>query len=117
MRFRGPRYVPLVSGFVSCAAAIFLAVLWQPPTSSGFYWLRNGIGAALARYGTWQFKVAIFATDDQVSRAVAGDIDVWKEIAVAAPSILRIKDVILMLAMLVLLALLTVVISSTIHVL
>jgi hypothetical protein len=106
MRFRAPRYVPLVSGLVSCAAAIFLAVLWQPPTSSGFYWVRNGIGAALAWYGTWEFKVAIFATDDQISRGVAGDVDVWKETAVAAPSILRIKDVILILAMLVILTLL-----------
>ena len=117
MRHRAPRYVPLVSGLVSCAAAISLVLFWQPPDSSGFYWIRNLIGTALAWYGIWQFKVAMFATDDQIWRAAAGDVDVWKERAVAAPSVFSIRDVLFTFAMFVLLMLATVAISSTIHLL
>lgn len=59
----------------------------------------------LAWFGIWQLKVAISATGEQIWRAVDGDVEVWKETGVAAPSTLRIKDVLFVFAALVMLLL------------
>lgn len=103
--------MPLVSGLVGLAGVICVVVFWPSSSGGGFYWIRSAIGGALAWFGIWQLKVAIFGTEKQIWRAAAGDVKVWKETAVAAPSIFRIKDVIFVLAVLVLLLLVIIVVS------
>jgi hypothetical protein len=89
---RAPRYVPLVSGVVALAAATTLLALWTAP--SGFSsWVRGTIFALLTWFGLWDLKVAAFASDDQVRRATGGDVDVWKEDKMGAPSAFKLQDV------------------------
>jgi hypothetical protein len=80
-------------------------IFWPPPGSGGLYWIRSAIGGVLAWFDLWDLKVAIFATEEQIWRAVAGDVDVWKETGVAAPSAFKIKEVIFLFVALVMLLL------------
>jgi hypothetical protein len=89
---RAPRHVPLISGVVALAAATTLLVLWAAP-SGFFYWVRGAIFTLLTWFGLWDLKVAAFASDDQVRRATAGDVGVWKEDKMAAPSAFKMQDV------------------------
>jgi hypothetical protein len=97
MTERAPRYVPLVSGVVALAFAVALLALWKTPAGI-FYWVRGLIFGLLAWYGLWNLKVAAFASDDQVRRAVSGDVEVWKERDVAAPSAFDLRDVAFLIA-------------------
>jgi hypothetical protein len=97
MRESAPRYVPLISGVVALAAATALLAVWVAP-SGLFYWVRGAIFGFLTWYGVWDLKVAAFASDHQIDRATSGDVEVWKERDVAAPSAFDLQDVLFMSA-------------------
>ena len=90
---RAPRRVPLISGLLCLAGAISALIFWTAPSSDPLYWLRGAIFGLLAWIGIWDLKVAAFASDDQIQRATSGDVEVWKEHGVAAPSAFKLKDV------------------------
>jgi hypothetical protein len=97
MSARAPRFVPLISGVVALAIAVAVLAIWTAPT--GFlYWVRNGIFGLLTWYGLWDLKIAAFARDDQIHRATSGDVEVWKEAGVVAPSAFDPRDILFLLA-------------------
>jgi hypothetical protein len=93
MSDRAPRYVPLVWGLLDLAAATGVLLLWPPPSNHILYWARGALFGFLAWMGIWDLKVVAFASDDQIRRATTGDVEVWREHGVAAPTAFKLQDV------------------------
>ena len=93
MSERAPRYVPLIWGLLYLAAATGVLAFWPTPSNHILYWVRSALFGLLAWMGIWDLKVAAFASDDQIQRVTSGDVEVWKEHGVAAPSAFKFQDV------------------------
>lgn len=78
MSGRAPRYVPAITGIFWVAVAVGVIAFWPPPEGI-LYWVRGLVFALPLLFGLGSLRDALFASDEQISRAVDGQPETARE--------------------------------------